>query len=209
VIPTTTNPADRRAPTQRQWQRDRTMAEIQRASLKVFARLGYSATTAEHLADAAGVSVRTLFRYFPSGKDDVLLADLRHSLDLSESALYGAPDEEPLADTLRRASTTTGKRMFGISIHQARSITNQIAREQPDLMARLLGERQLFAERLVTWFGDRLGLDPESDLRPRLFAHCYIAAIVSGYLTGLENPRADASRLIGEAIDLITPMFER
>jgi AcrR family transcriptional regulator len=51
-----------------------TRARIRSAALKLFARDGYEAATVERIADAAGVTHTTFFRYFPT-KEDVALSD--------------------------------------------------------------------------------------------------------------------------------------
>jgi AcrR family transcriptional regulator len=185
------------------------MAAIEEAALPVFVQLGYRATTAEHLADAAGVSVRTLFRYFPSGKDDVLLAELRRTLAELEEAILARPPDEPLLEALRRARSTPRDRPAAIGLPQAAALTTQIAHEQPELMVRLVGERQMLAERLVGFFGERLQLDPQTDLRPRLFAHCYMSAMITGYLAALGDPDVDGHALVDQAIELLTPLITR
>lgn len=190
----------------RQWQRDRTMTAIEHAALPVLVRLGYEATTAEHLAEAAGVSVRTLFRYFPTGKDDVILAELRRAFDEFEVILRARPPDEPLIDALNKARAVwswAGK----IELSDAARLSAQIARDQPDLMVRLLGERQMLAERLVDFFGERLGLDPVADLRPRLCSHCYASAMITGWLAGRDAPGSDAGAMVDEAIRLLEPLF--
>ncbi|WP_394768449.1 TetR family transcriptional regulator [Lacisediminihabitans sp.] len=53
---------------------DRTRAALMRAALDLFQESGYDATTAAAVAERAGVTEMTFFRYFPS-KDSVLLAD--------------------------------------------------------------------------------------------------------------------------------------
>lgn len=191
---------------QRQWQRDRTIENIERAALPVLVRLGYEATTAEHLADAANVSVRTLFRYFPSGKDDVILAELRRNLDALETRIRARPDGESLFEVLDRARTDSLSHAE-VATSDASRLTAQIARDRPGLMARLLGERQLFAERLVDVFATRLGFDAATDLRPRLFAHCYVAALVTGWLTAADAPGRAAHTLVSESIELVLPLI--
>ncbi|GHH73387.1 TetR/AcrR family transcriptional regulator [Promicromonospora soli] len=52
----------------------RTRARILDAALDLFERQGYSATTVNQIADAAGVTPMTFFRHFPT-KDAVLVTD--------------------------------------------------------------------------------------------------------------------------------------
>jgi AcrR family transcriptional regulator len=44
---------------------------LARAALELFVERGYDETTLAEIADAAGVSTRTIFAYFP-GKEDIL-----------------------------------------------------------------------------------------------------------------------------------------
>ncbi|MFD7660174.1 TetR/AcrR family transcriptional regulator [Actinosynnema sp. NPDC059797] len=48
-----------------------TRLEIARAAVRLFAARGVAATSAEDVAEAAGISVRTLWRYFPAKEDCV------------------------------------------------------------------------------------------------------------------------------------------
>jgi AcrR family transcriptional regulator len=61
----------RRTPSLRDVHKDRTRHALQEAALKLFAAQGYDATTTEEIAEEAGVSARTFFRYF-STKESVL-----------------------------------------------------------------------------------------------------------------------------------------
>jgi AcrR family transcriptional regulator len=179
---------------QRQWQREETIAAIERAALPLLLHNGYEATTAEHLADAAGVSVRTLFRYFPSGKDDVIVAELRRSLDAFEAAVRARPRTETLIEALEAARKTEIARAGAAAMEDSSRLTSGIVRHQPALLARLLGERQLFAERMVDEFAARLGLDRFDDVRPRLLAHCYVAATLTAYFADLEHGGQSSAR---------------
>jgi AcrR family transcriptional regulator len=53
---------------------ERTRALLLRAALELFEERGYDSTTAAAIAERAGVTEMTFFRYFPS-KDSVLVAD--------------------------------------------------------------------------------------------------------------------------------------
>ncbi len=61
----------RRAPSLRDEHKARTKKALRQAALKLFATKGYDTTTIEEIAEMAGVSARTFFRYFPT-KESVL-----------------------------------------------------------------------------------------------------------------------------------------
>jgi AcrR family transcriptional regulator len=55
-----------RAPSLRDRNKSQTARTLRAAALKLFATQGYDATTTEEIAEKAGVSARTFFRYFPT-----------------------------------------------------------------------------------------------------------------------------------------------
>jgi AcrR family transcriptional regulator len=71
---------------------------IQSEALRLFAEKGYAQTTIEDIADAAAISPRTFFRYFPT-KEDVVLWD---EYDPEAAELLAArPADEPVAESCR------------------------------------------------------------------------------------------------------------
>lgn len=58
-------------PSRRDQHKSRTRQALRQAALELFAAQGFDATTTEEIAERAGVSVRTFFRYFPT-KEQVL-----------------------------------------------------------------------------------------------------------------------------------------
>jgi AcrR family transcriptional regulator len=82
----------------RERKRTKTRLMIQAEALRLIERQGYAQTTVEQIADAAAISPRTFFRYFPT-KEDVVMWDEYDpvALELLESRL----PEEPLAETFR------------------------------------------------------------------------------------------------------------
>src|SRR6201996_772696 len=71
-----------------------TMEAIEQAALRLFWSQGYEKTTAEHIAAASGVSVRTYFRYFPRGKEDVMILEFRRWVHQLETAMRERPPQE-------------------------------------------------------------------------------------------------------------------
>jgi AcrR family transcriptional regulator len=69
--PVTPTKSPTRAPSLRDKHKSQTRRALRDSALKLFARQGYDTTTIEEIAERAGVSTRTFFRYFPT-KEDVL-----------------------------------------------------------------------------------------------------------------------------------------
>jgi AcrR family transcriptional regulator len=73
--------------------RKRVSEHIEFVALTLFAAKGYGNVTLSEVALAAGVSPRTLTRYFPS-KEDLLLSQPRRSAKVALAALASAPAGE-------------------------------------------------------------------------------------------------------------------
>jgi AcrR family transcriptional regulator len=76
----------------RERRRLETSAAIVAAAHELFVRQGYDATTMDDVADAAVVSRRTLFRYFPT-KEDLVFSDEDGMLGVVTDALATAPPD--------------------------------------------------------------------------------------------------------------------
>jgi len=81
---------------------ERTRVALRRAATELFAAQGVEATSAEQIAETAGVTVRTFYRHFPS-KHDLLFADYDTGLQWFRKALAGRPAGEPVLESVRAA----------------------------------------------------------------------------------------------------------
>ena len=81
---------------------ERTRVALRRAATELFAAQGVEATSAEQIAEAAGVTVRTFYRHYAS-KHDLLFADYDTGLQWFRKALAGRPAGEPLLESVRAA----------------------------------------------------------------------------------------------------------
>jgi AcrR family transcriptional regulator len=87
----------------RERKKARTRRALVEAALRLFAERGFEATTVADIAEAADVSPRTFFTYFPA-KEDVLFADVQDRIDRLRDALAKRAPDESFLDALRRAA---------------------------------------------------------------------------------------------------------
>ena len=73
-----------------------TRRRLRRVALDLFAERGYSNVTAEEIAEAAEVSTRTFFNYFPSKEAVLLSADPDRLAHVRESVMAAAPGTPPI-----------------------------------------------------------------------------------------------------------------
>jgi AcrR family transcriptional regulator len=69
-----------------------TVDQILEAAARVFAERGYAGTTTNHIAERAGVSIGSLYQYFPN-KDTILLALHSRHMDMASEVLHGMMEE--------------------------------------------------------------------------------------------------------------------
>src|SRR5437868_3739140 len=84
----------------RERKKQRTRESIARAAHELFVERGYHATTLPEIAEAADVSTRTIFAYFPS-KEDILFDDLEQMKDALAHALAERPQGKDALETVR------------------------------------------------------------------------------------------------------------
>src|ERR687896_1020875 len=85
----------------RERKKQRTRQQIIEAAMDLFAERGYQATTIADIAEAAEVSPRTFFSYFPS-KEAVVFHGVDRVLDGLATMLRERPSGETTFDALRR-----------------------------------------------------------------------------------------------------------
>ena len=81
--------------------------EIAREAVRLFTARGVTHTTGEHIAEAVGISARTLWRYFPS-KEGCVRPLLAAGLDIAVEALRHWPAGTSLQDFLGSAAELGG-----------------------------------------------------------------------------------------------------
>ncbi len=174
--------------------------QISETATQLFIEHGFAATTIDQIAEVAGVSRRSFFRYFPS-KEDVILGELVERGPLVAAALAARPEDEPPWDALRaallslrqsraqddRAELEIGRMLYETPTLRARHLEKQLAWES--LLAPVLAERIRSTTQNAT-------IDPELQA----------SAIVSGSLACLDV--ASKTWILGDGARDLTQLYD-
>jgi AcrR family transcriptional regulator len=153
--------------------KQRTRREIAEAAGQLFIERGYAATTVQDIANAADVSPRTFFRYFPC-KEDVITVIASATMDDVLDHLAGHDASESLGSVLK----ATFAAVLGPAIDDpdAARAFQFMLRDTPALRARWLEEqrrnRDRLAEELRPWFDQFSGA-----MAPHLAAGAALLAV--------------------------------
>jgi AcrR family transcriptional regulator len=164
---------DRRSYDLRERKRTRTRSMIQTEALRLFTEKGYAQTTVEEIADAAAISPRTFFRYFPT-KEDVVMWDEYDplALDLLESR----PNDEPLAESFRMVVRET---LGGLYRRDPERLLQrvQLSMSVPEVRARFLEEQTTGVAAMASLFVRKRGTEAD-ELRLRVVGSSLLAAVI-------------------------------
>jgi AcrR family transcriptional regulator len=183
------------------------MEELELAALHEFVERGFEDTTAERIAGAAGASVRTFYRYFPRGKDDVMVLQFRRWVSQLAEAMRTRPASETAWVALREAVRVIPllDERDGIS-RSAVLMHRQLAHLYPGLHQTMTGHHHGLAEPIVEMAALRMAVDPRLDIRPRLMVHAMLAAAMVTWLAWLadaEISELNAFAAFEEALDVL------
>jgi AcrR family transcriptional regulator len=170
--------------------------DIAAVAMRLFAAHGYDPTTIEAIADAAGVSRRTFFRYFAT-KEDVVVARIDKCGQELGEALSARPATEPPLLAIRRAlSPLVG---FCMTDPQHTTMVARMMCETPALRACHLDKQHRWQTHVAREVARRLGVHPEHDLRPRVVAASALGAFDVAFHAWAADTRADLHALVDEA----------
>jgi AcrR family transcriptional regulator len=179
----------------RERNRRRARDEIRAVALRLFLERGYAQTTVQQVAEAAGISPATFFRYFPS-KGDVVFYRQDEAVQALRDALAAAPRApamEQVRDVLLRFQL------------QERSTV-----PQEQVVARLIaGDEQLqahaarFAAALQAVVAGHLADRGMAPARAQVVAGALFGALQAARRVVGESADADVRHLLNEAFDLV------
>jgi len=151
-----------------------TRRSLRRHALDLVAKRGFAHVTVEDIAEAADVSPRTFFNYFPSKEAALFGADPDRAASLRERLVREAPGA-PALEALRivigsdaQAAADDLRELGGDPVGWLRRMKE--ARADPHLRAAHAAQMALVERAAAEGLAERLGVDPERDPYPALLA---------------------------------------
>lgn len=136
------------------------------AAIELFAKNGFDHTTVEEIAQAAGVSRRSFFRYFATKDDLLALSVLNYGRALSSAVAACPPSFTPLEVIHKTVSAGAKYAALQTRTRQTIAISEKSAAARRAHQSRFADIEELLAEA----FAARLKRATKNDLKPRMFA---------------------------------------
>lgn len=171
------------APGRREEHKQATRAALQQAARTLFAEHGFQATTVREIADAAGVTERTFYRYY-EGKQDLLAEEALGWVETLSAAIRSRPAREPplvavhraLAALLPEIAAESGTRSWLLADGQRPLATLRNSTPRPLLKL----ENAIAAALIARGQADaRTSVDSRSEFRAQVHARVAVAALRS------------------------------
>jgi AcrR family transcriptional regulator len=184
-----------------------TRVAIQQAVLFLALERGLDAVTADEIAAAANVSVRTFHNYFGS-KEEALVAAWVSEFQVYVEALRARPAEEPILDALEHVfgeiASRMGERPGEAESHADLAWTSTAMARHRSI---LLDQAILMVTDVVA---SRTGTDLATDVYPHLVTAASISAMVTAYqFTPRDGALSDRRRLLAETFALLRSGLQR
>ena len=149
--------------------------ELRDVAFRLFKQHGFDEVSINEITLAAGVSQRTFFRYFAT-KEDVILEGLDDTSPMIREALRTAPVSLSPLEALRRAFLSPQQTAPDTA---SNVLALKLALDSVRLRAALNERRRLWEASLVMEIALRLGVSPDEDVRPTVWAASVSAAVVA------------------------------
>ncbi|MBY3053125.1 TetR family transcriptional regulator [Rhizobium laguerreae] len=159
----------------RERKRRQTRERIEQAAMTLFLQRGFEATTIEDITEAADVSKRSFFDYFPS-KEEVVFAWQDAFADRLMAAIAARPAEEPSVAAVEAAITAT----VIASVDEPGLALGELIHRTPALKARDQLKYAKLEQKLAEALLLRKGGDPLERPRMRVLAAIVIGALRVG-----------------------------
>ncbi len=168
-----------------------TRASIVDVALDLFTRRGYDHTHIDQIAEAAHISRRTLFRYFP-GKAAIAWGEFDIQIESMRRQLAEIPATTPLRDAL--ADALVAFNSFPDSETEVHRRRMSLLLSVDELRAHSTLMYSDWCAAIAEFVADRLGA-PADELEPAAMAHAALGIALASYRLWVAEPDADQDRL--------------
>lgn len=176
--------------------------EILRRAWALFAVQGFEATTVDQIAEAAGMSRRTFFRYF-TGKDELVLDRLvQAGEEVAEALAARPPNESPWISL--RAAFDAAIRLQEASPETARTV-GRMLRDEPAARANMEERRRRWLVLFTPVIAARLS-GPDVNVRAAAVASAALACLDAAQAAWLETPDSEIASLLDVAMGAVAPL---
>jgi AcrR family transcriptional regulator len=200
VTPTTSGATSRKA---LRWQehKERTRRDLLASARTLFAERGYHATSAADIAAGAGVTERTLFRYFPN-KLALVLDEVITLLPEMAESIRKRPAAEPPYQAVCEGIIDFGLRhldMMALVMATEGELEIPLDGRQRPLID--------FEDTLAEILRERYAVPAEDQISPAVWARASIGALRTALVIAARGPRAAAPQPAGAPGDPLRACF--
>ncbi|WP_447009042.1 TetR/AcrR family transcriptional regulator [Saccharothrix sp. DSM 118769] len=189
----------------RERKKQATRTALADAALRLCVAHGLDAVTVERVAHEAGVSLRTFFNYFSSKEEAVVAGDVATAAAFVRAFADRPADEDVLVALRAALVDVVPERIDPDRVAQLR-----VLRRTPALLPHQIAAFAAEERELAAVVAARVGVDPETDLYPVMFAAAVMATLrvtVGWWLDAADRP--ELADLIGIMIDRLAAGFAR
>lgn len=181
--------------------------EIVAAATALFLERGFEATTMDDIAAAAGMSQRSMFRYFPT-KGDIVLGKLDLLAEEMLAVVLRRPLDEPIWTSLRRAFDVVARDMAAAAKDRVRPI--EIVFNTPVLMGgylqRCQRDQDVLVAALVARAKEMGSPYAADDPTPRVLTAAAFACLIAAQHSWLGNgAKGTLAKMIDRAMATLQP----
>ena len=177
-----------------------TSVALREAALELFLEHSYSGTTVEQIANRAGVSPRTFFRYYAT-KDDVMFGQHEADKQALREFLNERPDE-PLRSTM----AAVGEFLAARDEEQPEQVRMLVALRSaaPQIMHRYMTFHEELVKVVADHVAKRLNVDRTRDLRPAMVGGVTVRAWLAATEVWVSNGvEGKLTPLVADALAMI------
>ncbi len=171
-------------------------------AIELFTARGFVDVTVDEIAEAAGISPRTFFRYFPT-KAHVVLAHQRRLGDRLVRALAARPADEGPVTALRAAFLATAQ--MRAEDRERMVLLGRVLSSAREAIVGDVGFEADQTDELVAIVAEHAGLDPAVDLRPAVLVAAMAGAAGAAFRAWVESGGTkELTTIVSDALDLVT-----